>query len=130
MSDALSLAAWTAMQTALLAQISTGDAATLELYDAEDTLLASLDLDLAAAAISGTTADLTIPIAAREDAAPAGGEADYALIRNGTPASVVRLPCKAGATADPGWCVMTTLTILIGQPVEAASVVLAAGNLI
>jgi hypothetical protein len=130
MAYALSLAARGDLAAALLARISAGESATLELYTSADVLLASIDLDVAGADIDETTADLTIPIAAREDSAPAEGSAAYALVRNGAAAAVVELPCKEGATADPGWCVMTRLSIAAGQPVEAAPLVFVAGALI
>ena len=130
MAYALSLAAREDLAAALLARIGAGESATLELYTSADVLLASIDLDVAGADIDESTADLTIPIDAREDSAPAGGTAEYALVRNGAAAAVVQLPCKEGLTPDPGWCVMTTLSIVVGQPVEAAPLLFAAGALI
>jgi hypothetical protein len=125
-----SLDAWTDINTALLARIGAGGSAALEFYSAADVLLASIDLDLVGASIDPTTADLAIPVDGREESAPAAGEASYTLVRNGAAAAVARLPCKVGTVADPGWCVMTTLSIVLGQPVEAAALVFAAGDLI
>ena len=130
MATAYSLDAWIAGYTALLGEINDGAGApTVSIFDDEDTLLAEATINDATSAVSETTGDLTLEILAQEDAAPASGTASYAQIRKGDATPVIQVPCQAGTVAVSGYCVLNTLSIVAGAPVEVLSVSIPAGTI-
>lgn len=128
MAYAYSLAAWVDAHTALLDLIKAGTGAALaRFYDADDVLLAEATLNKTSSAVSLSTGDITLVVETQEDAAVAGGTADTLRIVNGDGDVVVSFPCKAGSAAEAGWCVMSTLNVIIGAPVEISSLAIPAG---
>lgn len=118
-----SAAALVAAQTSLLTLIDTGSGAgSIKIRDAADVLLAEIALTDPAGTVNGTTGQLTLTPDGREESAPAGGTAAYAEICAVSGSVVLALPCQAGASPVSGKCVINTLTIVIGAPVEIASI--------
>lgn len=118
-------AAIVAAHTALLALFDGGAAnAYVGIFDAADTLLARIDLDVPAGTVNGTTGALTLSPDGREDSAPASGTASYATIFDGDATAYRSLPCQAGSFAVSGACVLNTLSIIAGGPVELISAVI------
>ena len=131
MATAYSLDAWIAGYTALLTEINDGTGSpTVSIFDADDVLLAEATLNDSTSAVSGTTGDLTLEILAQEDSAPATGTASYAQIRKGDATPVIQVPCQAGTTPAAGFCVLNTLSIVSGAPVEVLSVSIPAGTVL
>lgn len=112
-----------AANTALLADIDTGSgAARVTLHDAADVKLAEIPLTDPAGSVNATTGLLTLTPSGRDESADASGTAFYASIRDGNGAVVRSLPCQAGSFAVPGACVLNTLAIVAGGPVELLSI--------
>ena len=131
MATAYSLALMTAGYTAALNVITGGSgASTVSIFDADDVLLAEATIDDSASAVSETTGDITIAILAQEDAAPESGTASYAQIIDGDGDPHVQVDCQAGTTPIAGYCVLNTLSIVAGAPVEVLSVSIPAGTIL
>ncbi|WP_252178354.1 hypothetical protein [Endozoicomonas sp. 4G] len=131
MATEYSLALVSAGYTAALGVITAGaGASTIGIFSAADVLLASATIDDAASAVSGTTGDITIAIAAQEDSSPAGGTASYAQIIDGDGDPHIQVPCVQGTEAVAGFCVLNTLVIIAGAPLEILSVVIPAPALL
>ncbi len=131
MADGYSSAAWVAAHTALLALIEDGASdPTLKLYDDSTPAvqLAEFIVDEATSTVNGTTGEITISIATQEDAALAGGTADYLDICDGDGDVVYRLSCQQGASPVAGKCVMNSLTIIAGAPVDILSCTIPPGD--
>ena len=131
MATSYSLNAWIAGYTALLGEITSGSGdPTVSIFSAADVLLAEATIDTATSEVNGTTGDITIEIDVQEAAAPAGGTASYAQIINGDAEPTVQVPCQAGSSPVAGYCVLNTLTIVSGAPVEILSVSIPAGTVL
>jgi hypothetical protein len=131
MATSYSLNAWIAGYTALLGEITGGAGdATVSIFDDDDVLLAEATIDATASEVSATTGDITIEIDTQEDSAPAGGTASYAQIINGDAEPTIQVPCQAGSSPVAGYCVLNTLTIVSGAPVEILSVTIPAGTIL
>lgn len=121
-SATYSAAAKIAANTAFLNLL---DAATgpvsLAIRDASDVLLAEIALTDPAGSVNGTTGALTLTPDGREEAAPAGGTAAYAELRDAANIVHLALPCAAGSVAVSGQCILNTLAIVSGAPVEVVS---------
>ena len=131
MNTAYSLEAWIAGYTALLGRINDGAGTpTVSIFDADDVLLAEAMLNDSTSAVNETTGDLTLVILAQEDAAPASGTAAYAQIRKGDATPVIQVPCQAGSTAVAGYCVLNTLSIVEGMPVDLQALTVPVGGVI
>ena len=129
MADGYSAAAWIAAHTALLTLIEDGASdSKIKLYDGSDVLLGEFVIDDATSDVSGTTGDITIAISTQEDAAIAGGTASYLDICDGDGAVVYRMSCQQGTEAVSGKCVMNSLTIIQGAPVDIISATIPAGT--
>lgn len=129
MADGYSAAAWIAAHTALLTLIEDGASdSKIKLYDGSDVLLGEFVIDDATSDVSGTTGDITIAISTQEDAAIAGGTASYLDICDGDGAVVYRMSCQQGTEAVSGKCVMNSLTIVQGAPVDIISATIPAGT--
>lgn len=129
MADGYSPAAWIAAHTALLTLIEDGASdSKIKLYDGSDVLLGEFVIDDATSDVSGTTGDITIEIATQEDAAIASGTASYITICDGDGAVVYKMSCQQGTEAVAGKCVMNSLTIIAGAPVDILSCTIPAGD--
>ena len=131
MATAYSLAAWVAGYTGLLGEVTSGAGTpSVKIFDADNELLATATINAATAAVNGATGTLSLPILAQEDSAPANGIASYAQIRNGDNEPTVEVPCQEGLTPVAGFCVLNTLSIAMGAPVEVLSVSIPAGTVL
>lgn len=114
-----------AAHTAFRDLIDTGSGAgSVVIRDASDVLLAEIALTDPCGTVNGTTGQLTLTPDGREESAPAGGVAAYAEIRSVDDTPRLSLPCQAGTSAVSGKCVMSTLTVTLGEPVEIVSIVI------
>ena len=112
------IAAHTAIRDGLDAE---GATAYVEIYDSSDTLLATLPLDYPCGSVDGGTGQVTISWGPRDDAAAAGGTADYGLIKDAAGAPWFELPCVESATPVADSIAMSSLTIVLGAPVEGGT---------
>lgn len=111
-----------AAHNALLTLIADGaDAPRITIHNSSDTLLAECPLIDTAGTVNQTSGLLTLTPDGREDAAPAGGTASYATIRDADGTAMRSIPCQQGTSAVSGYCVLSTLTIIQGEPVEILS---------
>ena len=117
-SAAAKIAANTAFKTLLDAETGAG---SLAIRDAADVLLAEIALTDPCGTVNGTTGQLTLTADGREEAAPATGTAAYAELRDALDVVHLALPCAAGTVAVSGQCVLNTLAIVSGAPVEVVS---------
>lgn len=128
MADGYSAAAWIAAHTALLTLIEDGASdSKIKIYDGSDVLLGEFVIDDATSDVSGTTGDITIAISTQEDAAIAGGTASYITICDGDGDVVYKMSCQQGTEAVAGKCVMNSLTITQGAPIDILSCEIPAG---
>lgn len=93
----------------------------ITIHNSSDTLLAECPLIDTAGSVNQTSGLLTLTPDGREESAPAGGTPSYASIRDASGNELRSIPCKQGTTADPGWCVLSSMTIIQGEPVEIVS---------
>lgn len=100
------------------------DPATVTIHDEDDVLLAQIMLQKPCGTVNGATGQLPLQPDGREEAAPAGGIAAYVTIRGGGGEPHRSLPCEAGVDPVSGRCVLNTLTIVQGGPVEIVSLVI------
>jgi hypothetical protein len=122
-SATYSVAAKVAAHTALLALIDTGaGAGSIVVLDDADVTLAVATLTDPAGTVNGTTGQLTLTAAAGEDSAPAAGIAAYAEVRDVAGTVQLALPCQAGTAPVSGKCVLSTLTIGLGDAVDVVSI--------
>lgn len=111
-----------ASHTALLALLDAGATpAKVTLHNDADTLLSTIPLTDPAGTVNGTTGELTLTPNGRDESAAASGTAAYATLRDGDGTAYRSLPCQTGSFAVPGACVMNTLSIVAGGPVEIVS---------
>lgn len=129
MADGYSVAAWVAAHTALLTEMLDDTTAepTLKLYDSGPVQLAEFVIDDAGSSVAAGTGDITILIATQEDAALASGTAAYLDFCDGDGTVHYRLTCQQGTVAVAGKCVMNSLAIVAGAPVDILSVSIPAG---
>lgn len=111
-----------AAHTAVLGEIDgAGATAYVAIYDSADTLLSTLPLDYPSGTVNATTGQLTITFGARDESAAASGTADYATICDAADKVLITLSCAAGTAAVADTCVLSTLSIVAGAPVEGVS---------
>jgi hypothetical protein len=131
MASAYSLAAWVAAHEALLEtlRVGTGSDQAAVFVDADDAILATVPLDLDASDVdeSGT---LTIAIDGSPPNATETGAADRVILQDKDGDAVIQLDCKIGASAEAGYMVMNTLSVVSGMPVDITSITLPAANVI
>lgn len=96
----------------------------LAILDADAVELASATLGTPAGTVSGTTGQLAFTIATQEDSAPATGTAATAELRDSAGVVYKSFPCTEGTSAVSGECVLNSLSILQGAPVEVVSLVI------
>lgn len=117
-----SVASLVAAHTQLLNLIDTGSAGFVRIRDSADVLLAEITLTDPAGTVNGTTGQLTITMAGRDESANASGTAAYAQITQSDGTVHLALPAQAGTTAVSGKIVLNTLSIVAGLPVEILSI--------
>lgn len=117
------LGAWSpsaiaAANTALVALL--GASATFTVHSAADTELASIAISNPAGLVDPVTGALTITSSARDEAAVAG-TASYASLRDSSNNVVKSWSCVQGTTPVTGYCVLRSLVLEEGVPVELLS---------
>lgn len=111
-----------AAHNALLTLIATGtNDPAITIHSSADTLLAEIPLASTPGTVNQTTGVFTLTANGREESAPAGGTASYATIRDAGGNAMRSIPCQQGTAAVSGYCVLSTLTIVQGEPVEILS---------
>lgn len=117
-------AAIIAAHTALLGLLdSDTNPAYVTVHDSTDTLLATITLQDPCGTVNPTTGALTLHPDGREESAPASGDASYITVRDGAGSAHRSLPCQVGTSGVVGKCVLNSVAILAGTPVELVSVV-------
>lgn len=123
--DVWNPAAIVAAHNALLALIDgAATAGKITLHSSSDTLLATIPLTDPAGTVNGTTGALTLTASGRDESADNTGTASYATIRDGDDTAYRSLSCQAGSSAVANKCVINTLSIVAGSPVELVSAVI------
>jgi hypothetical protein len=122
-SATYSVAALVAAQTSFktLMDAATGPG-SVQIRSSADVLLAEIALTDPCGTVNGTTGQLTLTPDGREESAPATGTAAYAEIRDGDGDVKLSMPCAAGTSPVAGQCVITSLSIVAGTPVEVPSI--------
>ena len=129
MAYAYSADLWVAAHTAAFGVIVAGASdPTIKIRDADDVLLATIVLDPDLSDCSATTGDITFVVDTQEDSAPASGDASYAEICDGDGTVQATMDCQAGSSPVAGYCVINTLTIVAGGPVDVISATIPAGS--
>ena len=121
MSFTYTAPALTAAHTGLMEDLPGG---SLAILDSGGVLLASVTLGSPAGSVNTTTGQLTFTIATQEDSAPNSGTAANAELRDSTGVVYLTLTCTEGTAAVSGECVLNSLNILAGAPVEVVSLVI------
>ena len=108
--------------TALLTTLAGG---SIAVYDADDTLLGSVDLDDPVGTIDPVTGELAL-VPAADGAWVVSSEAAYAVLYDGaeTPNAMQSLPCQQGSEPVAGTCVLSTLSTIATKPFSIVSWVL------
>lgn len=94
---------------------------TIKIRDNADVLLGTITLSDPCGTVNGTTGQLALSIAARDESADVNGTAAYGEICDGDGDVHLALPCQAGTSAVSGKLVLNTLTIVAGGPIEISS---------
>jgi len=84
-------------------------------------LLATIPLTDPCGTVNGTTGQLTITMAGRDESADADGTAAYGEFCDSNGLVHLSLPAQAGSAAVSGKIVINALTIVAGGPVEVLS---------
>ncbi|GEM_PF-1023956 len=128
MAHAYSSALWIAAHGAALTLIKGGASdPTIKIRDSGDVLLATAVIDETGSTCSATTGDISFAIATQESAADASGTAAYAQICDGDGTVHAEMDCAHGSSPVAGACVMNTLTVVMGAPVDVLSATIPAG---
>lgn len=131
MADGYSSAAWVAAHNGLLALIEGGSSdPTIKLYDNSQSpvQLAEFVIDETDSVVNQSTGNIALDILTQEDAALATGTASYITICDGNGDVVYKMSCQQGTEAVPGKCVMPTLSIVQGSPINITSCSIPAGT--
>lgn len=124
-SATYSAAAKIAAHTAFLGLIDAGSGAGyIAIRDASDVLLAQVPLDDPGGTVNGTTGQLTLAIAGRDESADASGTAAYAEVCDSDDTVHLSLPAQVGTVAVSGKLVVNTLSVVAGAPFEILSAVI------
>jgi hypothetical protein len=117
-----SAAALVAAHTAFKDLIDAGTAGgSIKIRDATDVLLATIPLTDPCGTVNGTTGQLTITMAGRDESADANGTAAYGEFCDSNGLVHLSLPAQAGSAAVSGKIVINSLSIVAGGPVEVLS---------
>jgi len=118
-----SAAALVAAHTSFKNLIDAGSAGgSIKIRDASDVLLATIPLTDPCGAVNGTTGQLTLTPAGRDESADADGTAAYGEFCDSNGVVYLSLPAQAGSVPVLGKLVMNTLSVAAGGPVEVLSV--------
>jgi hypothetical protein len=98
---------------------------TVTIHSGTDVLLATITMTDPIGIVNPTTGVITCSQAAREESAPSTGTASYASIRDGNGDVLRSIPCQQGNSPVYGYCVLNTLEIATGVPVELISLTIA-----
>lgn len=96
-------------------------AGIIRIRDASDVLLGTITLADPCGTVNGTTGQLTLTVAARDESADASGTAAYGEICTSAGTVIVAMPAQAGSTPVAGKIVLPSLAISAGAPVEVLS---------
>lgn len=96
-------------------------AASVAIRDAADVLLSVIPLTDPCGTVNASSGQLTLVPDGRDEAADASGTAAYTEIRDGAGVVHLSMPCEAGISAVSGKCVLSTLAVIAGNPVEIVS---------
>ena len=117
-----SAAALVAANTSFKDLIDAGaGAGSIKIRDAADVLLATVPLTDPCGTVSGTTGQLTITMAGRDESADATGTAAYGEFCDSDGLVHLSLPAQTGSAAVSGKLVINSLSIAAGGPVEVLS---------
>jgi hypothetical protein len=117
-----SVAALVAAHTAFRDLIDAGTAGgSIKIRDAADVLLAQIPLTDPCGTVNGTTGQLTITPAGRDESADATGTAAYGEFCDSNGVVHLSLPAQVGSVAVSGKIVINNLSIVAGGPVEVGS---------
>lgn len=117
-----SAAALVAAHTAFKDLIDAGaGAGSIKIRDAADVLLAQIPLTDPCGTVNGTTGQLTITMAGRDESADATGTAAYGEFCDSNGLVHLSLPAQAGSAAVSGKIVINSLSIVADGPVEVLS---------
>jgi hypothetical protein len=93
----------------------------IRIRDSADVLLAEIPLADPCGAVDGTTGQLILSIAGRDESANAGGTTAYGEICDSTGAVYLALPTQVGSAPVSGVLVLNVAEVVIGEPVEIVS---------
>jgi hypothetical protein len=112
-----------AVQTVVLDQMdANGASAYLDIYDSGNVLLSTLPFEYPSGTVNGTTGQLVCVFGLRDEEAAATGTANYAKLKTATGVVLEdHIPCQAGVSPVSGYLVLSTLSIIVGAPVEGSS---------
>lgn len=96
----------------------------IRIRSSTDVLLAEIPLVDPCGTVNGTTGQLTLSIAGRDESADATGTAAYGELCTSAGVVHLALPAQAGTTAVSGKIVINTLSIVAAGPVEVLSAVI------
>lgn len=85
-----------------------------------NTTLATIPLAYPCGSVNGTTGQLTLS-GGTDDSPAESGQATDALIQDAAGTTWITLPCSAGSTPVNNTCVLDSLTITAGYPVQLVS---------
>jgi len=117
-SPASKVAAHEALVAMLDAHVT--DPAFVTIHDSSDVTLAVILLEKPSGTVTPGTGRLALITNGREEDATAG-TASYATLRDGYGDPYTSLLCEQGTTPVPGACVLNTLGIVGGTPVDLVS---------
>lgn len=114
-----SIAALVAAHTAFRDLIDAGTGAgSIRIRDAADVLLAQIPLTDPCGSVHGSTGQLTLTPAARDESADASGTAAYGEFCDSAGLVHLAMPVQAGGASASGKLILNTTEILAGYPVE------------
>lgn len=120
--ETYSVAALVAAHTAFKNLIDAGSAGgSIKIRDAADVLLATIPLTDPCGTVNGSTGQLTLTPAGRDESADASGTAAYGEFCDSDGVVYLSMPTQAGSAPVVGKLTMNTLSIVAGGPVEALS---------
>ncbi len=93
----------------------------IRIRDAADVLLAQIPLSDPCGTVNGTTGQLTLSIAGRDESADASGTAAYGELCDSDGDVHLALPAQAGSSPVANKLVLNTLAVVATGPVEVLS---------
>ncbi len=117
-----SAAALVAAHTSFRDLVDSGaGAGFIRIRDAADVLLAQIPLSDPCGTVNGTTGQLTLSIAGRDESADASGTAAYGELCDSDGDVHLALPAQAGSSPVANKLVLNTLAVVATGPVEVLS---------